>query len=689
MDKELHKLTRRIQVHNRYVISAGLRLLQLSEQHGNVFKKTDAVCRNIIRFYKDKGTISNVQLTMLKDRIPAYAELLLSTGGVDPKLMQEYAGNAASATTVQQEGGKKASLLVSRGYHIQLTFPKNLLKVKSAIEKMGNPRYVPKQQIWKVRADVHTIETLEHLGFVFDDKLNNWNRRHNPKFFKQPVVDDAIFKGLKKTLRPFQKEGIAYVLSRHNSALIADEMGLGKTVQAIGWAHVLKAERPFLIVCPASLKYNWAEEIQAWIPNPTIYVLESKPQANKPYTQMFAQKYLFHKGAAKNVFVIINYNILPDSTEKVLNKKTKKKEAIPIPNTGWWTFLKRAGFRCLTFDEVQYLKNKKAARTQASLKVAKSIPNKIALSGTPITSRPVEFFNVLNMLSPYVFNNFMEFTKRFCDAKHNGFGWDFSGASNGKELHEMVSAAVMIRRLKSVVLPELPKKVRSVIPISISNASEYRKAHADVIGWMREKGMEEAATNAERAQALTRIQALQKLAVQGKIDQCIQWISDFIESGEKLVVFATHKHIVTKLINKFGHYSASNKGIAVEVVGDTPAKRRQEHVNIFQNDERCRLFVGNIEAAGVGLTLTRASNTCFLELDWAPGLHDQAEDRVHRFGQLADSVTAWYLIARGTIEDDISKLLDSKKEVVTSVLDGADVERKELLTDLMPMMLAT
>ena len=141
-------------------------------------------------------------------------------------------------------------------------------------------------------------------------------------------------------------------------------------------------------------------------------------------------------------------------------------------------------------------------------------------------------------------------------------------------------------------------------------------------------------------------------------------------------MFATHKFVLDALAKEFGK-------ICVRVDGSTSINKRQDAVDAFQGDAKIRLFLGNIKAAGVGLTLTAASDTLTLELGWTPGLHDQAEDRVHRIGQEADSVTAYYLIAKDTIEEDIAKLLDEKRDVLKGVMDGKAAGKNEMLMHLL------
>ncbi len=373
-----------------------------------------------------------------------------------------------------------------------------------------------------------------------------------------------------------------------------------------------------------------------------------------------------------------------------------------------------------------FIKNRKADRTVAFTKLAKTVPHLIALTGTPIVNRPVEFFNSLNLIDPARWPNFFSYAKKYCDAKKSYFGWDFTGSSNLDELNEKIGNT-MIRRLKKDVLPDLPKKVRSVVPMEITNRNEYQKASDDLISWLkeldeykeREKEVDDAkfkwgeikrakkAKNSsseiadlekemkkawiekrdsfnkkqkgiKKAAQIIRIEKLKQLAVDGKMDACISWIENYLEQEDKLVVFCTHHKTIDVLMEKF------RIGLAVQLDGRSSAKAKNQAVETFQNDPNCKLFIGNIRAAGTGITLTAASSTCFIELGWGPD--DQAEDRVHRISQEAESVGAYYLLADDTIEMDIASLIDEKRQVLSAALDGTVVEEKEMLKELFNRM---
>ncbi len=193
-----------------------------------------------------------------------------------------------------------------------------------------------------------------------------------------------------------------------------------------------------------------------------------------------------------------------------------------------------------------------------------------------------------------------------------------------------------MRRLKSEVLPQLPAKRRVVVPVSLDNEREYRVAERDVVEWLRSQPLELSDLNAKiaatlRAERLAQLGALQRLAARGKLHAALAWIHDFLASGEPLVVFARHREIQEAVLERFPD--------ALHLFGRDKIEAREESVREFQEPGGPQLIVRATRVAAQGITLTRASNVAFLELEWTPALHDQAEDRTHRIGQ-TDSVTA-------------------------------------------------
>ena len=516
---------------------------------------------------------------------------------------------------------------------IKILFPFNyddLDKVRS----LPGRKYHSDGKYWTTPLSVEVVEKLLKWNFDIDKHLKNFLKK--TKLHIDQVFDKIKIPGLKHKLYPFQNKGVSFIEKKGGRALITDEMGLGKTMQALAWLQLHPELRPAVIVVPASLKLNWKREAEKWMEHPHIQILSGR----YPET-MIGQ------------ILIINYDILPH----------------------WIKALESVTPKVLITDECHYYKNNKAARTKAVKRLGKHIPHVIALSGTPIINRPIEMFNAIHLINPTIAPNRWKFAEQYCGLRHNGFGWDMNGATNTKELHERLSNTIMIRRRKDEVLPDLPEKTRSFIPIELDNDKVYRLAEKDFVSFVaRQKGAE-AADRASAAEALAEIEGLKQLAVRGKMKQAIEWIRNFLEVDGKLVVFCSHRFVVDVLMEEFSDR-------AVKVDGSVTGVNRQKAVDRFQNDDNIRLFVGNVKAAGVGITLTAASNVVFLELPWTPGEVTQAEDRVHRIGQ-RNSVNIHYLLANDTIEEKIAQLIDRKRKVLDAVLDGKRTDTESLLTELM------
>lgn len=523
---------------------------------------------------------------------------------------------------------------------IAIQFPYTYDTVQK-VKTLDGRKWHSEGKYWTADLKVYSIQKLAEWGFELDTTLSKYLNEKGT--VATPVTQSPSKKldikalELKRELFPYQKEGVEFLESRKGRALIGDDMGLGKTLQALAYLQLHPELRPALIVVPASLKLNWAKEIKMSMTRKTkTQILKGKRPHN-----------------IHGDIVIINYDILQS----------------------WHEALAKVGLKIIIADEVHYIKNSKAKRTRALKVLAKKVPQFVGLSGTPIVNRPVEMYNALHMIDASAVPSFMNYARRYCGATHNGFGWDFSGASNTEELHKLLTDTVMIRRRKMDVLKDLPDKIRSLVPVELDNEEEYNQAEKDVIGFIRERRGEEAADRASNAEVVVKIEQLKQLAVKGKLAAVVEWIQDFMETDEKLVVFATHKFVIDRLMAEFPG--------SVKIDGSTSLEERNKNVEAFQNNPKVRLFIGNIKAAGVGLTLTAASNVAVLELPWTPGDLKQAEDRCHRIGQ-KDTVNVHILFANGTIDGDIARLLEKKAKVLDAVLDGkASNDEESLLSELL------
>jgi len=314
--------------------------------------------------------------------------------------------------------------------------------------------------------------------------------------------------------------------------------------------------------------------------------------------------------------------------------------------------------QALVIDESHYVKNPRAKRTQAVRRLASSLPEdglRLALTGTPVVNHAEELIAQLRVIG------------RLEDfGSGASFAREFKEVDSEERLHWHLRRRCFVRRLKSEVLPQLPAKEQVVVPVALSNEAEYRRAEEDVIAWLREQPLdlhelEVKVAAALRAQRLAQLTALQRLAARGKLAAALGWIEDFLASGEPLVVFARHIEVQEAVIARFGE--------ALHLLGRDSIQAREAAVRAFQEPDGPQLIVGATRVAGQGITLTRASNVVFLELEWTPALHDQAEDRCHRIGQ-RDSVTAWYLLAAETIDETMARLIQRKRGAIAAVTDG-------------------
>jgi SWI/SNF-related matrix-associated actin-dependent regulator of chromatin subfamily A-like protein 1 len=517
------------------------------------------------------------------------------------------------------------------------------------------------------------------LDFSSDIVERVWEvaREQEERMESSRSVDaDLTVEGLGGELRPFQRAAVAYALKTRRTFL-ADQMGLGKTVEALATVQAARAY-PALVLCPASLKLNWARETRRWLPGQNVRVLESRNAIGQ--------------GAPCEADVtIVNYDLLAKHVSTLVERS----------------------FQALILDESHYAKNYKAKRTRLCIRLSRNIPLRLLLSGTPMLNRPEELVPQLKILDRLDdVGGYRHFMRRYCGSYRNWHERNSGGPRKGEprnleELNRKLRSTCYVRRTKEEVLAELPAKQRATVPVEIDNRREYERALRDVVRFLgeaaenderrmheaverhkaetggepdaeamrriRAKVRASAEARAERARQLVKIEALKTTAARGKLEAVARWVEDFLESGEKLVLFGWHRGIVDALAERFG---------APKITGDTPAEDRQGVVDRFQGDPDTRLLVCNVRAGGTGLTLTAASNVAFCELGWTPAEHDQAEDRCHRIGQRG-SVNAWYLLAENTIDTEIYTLIDKKRVVVDAATEGApEAAGTDVLSDL-------
>ncbi len=463
--------------------------------------------------------------------------------------------------------------------------------------------------------------------------------------------------GLGGELKPFQRAGVSYLLAQRR-AFLADEQGLGKTIEALATLEADGAY-PAVVVCPASLKLNWLRELSHWLPGRSVRALSGTGVRQA-------------RGRVEGVHALGGAGIRDGSGGGLSTDGAALREAaggsgadVTVVNydilAPRLSELRALQPRALVLDESHYCKNARAKRTQAVAQLAACVPREglvLALTGTPVMNHPKELLSQLRILGRL--SEFGTSTRFASDYLH--------GPEAHQRLHWQLRARCFARRLKRDVLPQLPPKTRAVVPVELDNEPEYRLAERDLVAWLQSQPLDLDELDARvaaalRAERLVRLNALKLLAARGKLHAALAWIHDFCTSGERLVVFAHHREIQRAVLERFPQ--------ALHLLGEDSHAARDAAWQSFQQPDHAenQLLVCSIEVAGQGVTLTRSSNVVFLELDWTPAKHDQAEDRCHRIGQ-QDAVNATYLLAAGTVDETIAALLERKRALIGAVTDG-------------------
>ncbi|XP_035532610.1 SWI/SNF-related matrix-associated actin-dependent regulator of chromatin subfamily A-like protein 1 [Morone saxatilis] len=437
-----------------------------------------------------------------------------------------------------------------------------------------------------------------------------------------PEADlSSIDPSLTRSLMPFQKEGVNFAVSTQGRLLLADDMGLGKTVQAICIAAYYRNEWPLLVVAPSSVRFTWAEAFRRWLPS-----------------------------------------LSPDSINVVVKAKDNLRSG--LVNIISYDLLSRMdkqqpgnSFNVLIMDESHFLKNMKTARCKAAMPLLKAAKRVILLSGTPAMSRPAELYTQILAVRPTLFPRFHEFGMRYCDAKQMTWGWDYSGSSNLGELKLLLEESLMLRRLKSDVLSQLPAKQRKVVTVTIDGINTRIKAALSAAA------KQLATRNRNKKEEKEALLVFYNHTAEAKLQAIMEYITDMLEGGrEKFLVFAHHKlvldHITTELGKKNVNY--------IRIDGATPSAERQQLCDKFQYTTKTCVAVLSITAANMGLTLHSADLVVFAELFWNPGVLIQAEDRVHRIGQTSN-VNIHYLVAKGSADDHLWPMIQEKMNVLEQV----------------------
>jgi SWI/SNF-related matrix-associated actin-dependent regulator 1 of chromatin subfamily A len=470
-----------------------------------------------------------------------------------------------------------------------------------------------------------------------DDQLKDY---WLPKaaIIKDNTVKDIVVDYQKYENRPpleHQKEAIQKLVE-NKKFILADDMGLGKTTSTIIAALETGAKK-VLIICPATLKINWKREIENYSDR-SIFIAEGK------------------NFSTEHDFVIINYDILKNFHD--LKSKTE-------------TTIQKAKFDLVIIDEAHYIKNAQAQRTKLINDIVKNVDRLWLLTGTPMTSRPIDYFNLLSLSDSPVAKNWMAYVIRYCAGYQFKVGprkvWNVMGASNLDELRERTSSTIL-RRLKEDVL-DLPEKIITPVYLRLKS-KEYEEVMGEYYNWY-EKNPEESKSLTVQFTKLTKVR---QIIANEKISQTIEIAENIIEQDKKVIIFCNFTESLNKIVDHFGKF-------AVKVDGSMSKIERQNSVDQFQENPKIKVFVGNIKAAGVGLTLTAAEAVIMNDLSFLPSDHAQAEDRAYRIGQ-KNNVLVYYPIFENTIEGVIYDILNNKKQVIATVM-GDNLNNSDFVEEIL------
>ena len=456
---------------------------------------------------------------------------------------------------------------------------------------------------------------------------------------KNNKVENVVIDYDKYSHRPpleHQKEAIQKLVE-NKKFILADDMGLGKTTSTIIAALETGAKK-MLIICPASLKINWQREIENYSDR-TTSIIEGKKWDDAD-------------------FVIINYDII-----KNFHDDKKKTESIIV----------KSKFDLVIIDEAHYVQNSQAQRTKLINDIGKKVERVWLLTGTPITSRPINYFNLLSLIDSPVAQNWMAYVKRYCNGFQFQAGrrkiWNVSGASNLEELRDRTSPLVL-RRLKENVL-DLPEKIITPVYLRLKS-NEYEELMGEYYDWYDKSGDSDSLTL-----QFTKLTKVRQVIAEEKTKATIELCENIIEQGKKVIVFTNFTKSLELILQHFGKN-------AVRLDGQMSQKERQLSVDRFQNEEDVKIFVGNIKAAGVGITLTAAEAVVMNDLSFLPSDHSQAEDRSYRYGQ-KNNVLVYYPIFDNTVEGIIYDILKKKKNIFETIM-GDNANSTDSVEEIMNLI---
>ena len=545
-----------------------------------------------------------------------------------------------------------------KGDNFELSF-KYKTSIIDRVRQIPGRRFDGAKKVWivptrsrvELERMIYQIQQFENINWV-----NGTEKKEEDIAYDIPELPDlTVPHNLKIQPYPYQLKGIARGLELKRF-MNCDEPGLGTTLQSIATINLADAF-PCLVICPSSLKINWLREWEKFTDKKAM-ILTDKVRDTWTF---------FFQTGMHQVF-IVNY----ESLKKYFVQRIKKAEGWTLRDVEFRNSINL--FKSVIIDESHRCKSASTQQAKFCKGICTGKEWVIELTGTPVVNRPKDLIPQLAILNRMEdFGGYKPFVNRYCSGQRE--------ASNLKELNFNLWQYCMFRREKSLVLTDLPDKIRQVNTCEITNRKEYMDAERDLIMYLQKykDADDDKIEKALRGEVMVRINILRQISARGKVRDVIEFVKDFRENGKKIILFCSLHEVVDQLKRYFP--------TAVSVTGRESPDMKQRAVDAFQNNPKVDIIICSIKAAGVGLTLTASSNVAFVEFPWTYADCCQCEDRAHRIGQ-KDSVTCYYFLGRRTIDEKVYRIIQEKKNIANAVT-GSTEDIEENIVDMVARIFDT
>lgn len=545
-----------------------------------------------------------------------------------------------------------------KGDNFELSF-KYKTSIIDRVRQIPGRRFDGAKKVWivptrsrvELERMIYQIQQFENINWV-----NGTEKKEEDIAYDIPELPDlTVPHNLKIQPYPYQLKGIARGLELKRF-MNCDEPGLGKTLQSIATINLADAF-PCLVICPSSLKINWLREWEKFTDKKAM-ILTDKVRDTWSF---------FFQTGMHQVF-IVNY----ESLKKYFVQRIKKAEGWTLRDVEFRNSINL--FKSVIIDESHRCKSASTQQAKFCKGICTGKEWVIELTGTPVVNRPKDLIPQLAILNRMQdFGGYKPFVNRYCSGQRE--------ASNLKELNFNLWQYCMFRREKSLVLTDLPDKIRQVNTCEITNRKEYMDAERDLIMYLQKykDADDDKIEKALRGEVMVRINILRQISARGKVRDVIEFVKDFRENGKKIILFCSLHEVVDQLKRYFP--------TAVSVTGRESPDMKQRAVDAFQNNPKVDIIICSIKASGVGLTLTASSNVAFVEFPWTYADCCQCEDRAHRIGQ-KDSVTCYYFLGRRTIDEKVYRIIQEKKNIANAVT-GSTEDIEENIVDMVARIFDT